>query len=118
MVNRAERVAQLLKQEIADLLMKEVKDPRLGLVTVNRVELSKDLRHAKVYVGSLELGATRSNLLQGLESASGFIRRELRKRLDLRRVPELLFRIDENVEYGVRIASLLREIEESNAGHG
>jgi len=116
MVNRADRVAQLLKQEIADLLMKEVKDPRLGLVTVNRVELSKDLRHAKVYVGSLASGSGRAGVLEGLESASGFIRRELRRRLELRRVPELLFRMDDNVEYGVHIASLLRKIEESSAG--
>ncbi len=86
-------------------------------MTVNRVEVSKDLRHAKVYVGSLGKGAARENVLQGLESTSGFIRRELAKRLDLRRVPELLFRMDENVEHGVHIASL-RELEESNAGDG
>lgn len=118
MVKRAERVGQLLKEEIAGLLVKEVKDPRVGLVTINRIELSKDLRHAKVFVGSLNAGTTRLNVLQGLESASPFIRRELGRRLDLRRVPELVFRIDESVEHGVRIASLLRELGESSAGDG
>jgi len=116
MAKRTERVAQLLKKEIAELLVTEVKDPRLGLVTVNRLELSKDLRYAKVYVGSLHEGAARVNVLQGLESASGFIRRELGRRLELRRVPELIFRMDENVEHGVRISSLLRELEETSSG--
>jgi ribosome-binding factor A len=109
---RTERVSDQIKQEIADILMRKIKDPRIGFVTVTDVDLSDDLRNAKVYVSVYGGDDQKKASLEGLRSASSFIRSELGKRMRLRYVPELLFRFDATVERGAHIMELLREIEE------
>ena len=111
-VKRAERVAQLIKEEISGLILRSVKDPRIGFVTVTHVSLSDDLRHAKIYV-SLTQGdeAHRREALLGLRSAAGFLRGELTRRLHLRYAPALAFHLDDSLERGLQLAELLRQIE-------
>jgi ribosome-binding factor A len=110
---RAERVSDQMKQEIADILMRKIKDPRIGFVTVTDVEVADDLRNAKVFVSIY--GGDKAETLKGLESASAFIRAELGKRMRMRFTPELLFRFDATVEQGAHIMELLRTIEEDKA---
>lgn len=107
---RAERVSDQMKQEIADILMRKIKDPRIGFVTVTDVEVADDLRNAKVFVSIY--GGDKAQTLKGLESAAVFIRAELGKRMRMRFTPELLFRFDATVEQGAHIMELLRAIEE------
>jgi ribosome-binding factor A len=107
---RSVRVGEQMKHEIADILMRKIKDPRIGFVTVTDVDLSDDLRNAKVYVSIY--GENRENALKGLKSASAFIRSELGRRMTMRCVPEILFRFDSTVEQGAHIMELLHEIEQ------
>ncbi len=107
---RAARVSDQMKEEIADILMRKIKDPRIGFVTVTDVEVADDLRNAKVFVSIY--GGDKAKTLAGLESASVFIRSELGKRMRMKFVPELLFRFDNTIEQGARIMELLRTIEE------
>ena len=100
-----------MREEIADIVMRRVKDPRLGFVTITAVEVTDDLKIAKVYVSVLQKTETK-NTLNILNSAKGFIRSELRKRVRMRTVPTLEFCEDESVEYGARIDELLRKIKE------
>lgn len=105
---RQKRVGELLHEELSELLQKKVMDPRLGFVTVTAVEVSPDLRFAKVFVTSL---GDKKALLEGLRHASGFLRRELGQRLSLRYVPALTFHLDQSFERGSRLLSLIQEIE-------
>ncbi len=107
---RSVRVGDQMKQEIADILMKKIKDPRIGFVTVTDVELSDDLRNAKVFVSIY--GGDKEETFKGLKSAAPFIRSELGRRMTMRCVPEILFRFDSTVEQGAHIMELLHEIEE------
>jgi ribosome-binding factor A len=116
---RSERVSDQMKQEIADILMRKLKDPRVGFVTVTDVAVADDLRNATVYVSIYGSDAEKQASLKGLRSAAAFIRSELGKRMRMRYLPELLFRFDATVERGAHIMELLREIEEKEKkGHG
>jgi ribosome-binding factor A len=106
---RSERVSDQMKQEIADILMRKIKDPRIGFVTVTDVEVSDDLRNAKVFVSVY--GGDKEASLKGLKSASPFIRAELGRRMRMRFTPELLFRFDSTVEQGAHIMEILRSLE-------
>ena len=108
---RTERINELLLKEISQLLLKEIKDPRIGFVTLTRIEVTKDLRYAKVFVSSLEEKDDKAKSLEGLASAAGFIRGELGKRLRLKYIPELIFKLDESIEYGIHISKVLEEIK-------
>lgn len=110
---RIERVNQLIKEEISGLLQRELKDPRIGFVTVTEVLVSKDLSQAKVYVSILGSEAEWRATFAALESASGFIRNQLRRRLRLRAIPSLNFRPDRSMAHAARIQGLLAEL---NAG--
>jgi ribosome-binding factor A len=107
---RADRVSDQMKQEIADILMRKIKDPRIGFVTITDVEVTDDLKNAKVFVSIY--GSDKETTLKGLKSASSFIRAELGRRMRLKFVPEILFRFDSTVEKGAHIMELLREIEQ------
>jgi ribosome-binding factor A len=107
---RSERVSDQMKEEIADILMRKIKDPRIGFVTVTDVEVADDLRNAKVFVSIY--GGDKDKTLKGLESASAFIRSELGRRMRMRYTPEILFRFDKTVEQGAHIMELLRTLEE------
>ncbi|MCI0548925.1 MAG: 30S ribosome-binding factor RbfA [Candidatus Rokubacteria bacterium] len=104
---RLERVNQLVREEISTLLHRELKDPRLGFVTVTEVDVTPDLRTAKVYVSVLGPEAQWVSSLEALASARGFIRNWLRRHLDLRAVPELHFRPDRSMEHAARMQVLL-----------
>lgn len=109
---RLDRVNQLIKEEIGTLLMRELKDPRLGFVTVTDVETSKDLRTAKVFVSVLGDESKWTASLTALASARGFVRNWLRDHLGLRVTPEVEFRPDRSFEHAARIQTLLREVRE------
>jgi ribosome-binding factor A len=111
---RLDRVNQLIREEISLLLQRELKDPRLGFVTVTHVETSPDLRIAKVFVSVLGDEAQWTASLTALASARGFVRNWLRQHLDLRQTPELDFRADRSMEHAARIQELLRQL---GAGH-
>jgi len=113
MTRRAERINNLIRQEISKLLQQEVNDPRLvNFISITKVTTSRDLRHAKVYVSVLGDGVDKNEMLQGFIAASGFLRRELSRRLTLRHVPELSFRFDNSIERG---AEILRLIEQASS---
>ena len=113
---RAERVADQIRMEVADILARKMKDPRIGFVTVTDVDLSPDLRVARVYVTSLREGESEDVALQGLTHAVGFVRGELGRRLELRYTPELIFCKDGSRKHGRRIDQLLDSLhhEESS----
>jgi ribosome-binding factor A len=107
---RLDRVNQLIKEEVSILLQRELKDPRLGFVTITEVETTKDLRLAKIYVSVLGTEEQWVSSLEGLASARGFIRHWLRDHLDLRVTPILEFRADRSMEHGARIQALLKRL--------
>ena len=109
---RLDRVNQLIKEEVSMLLQRELKDPRLGFVTVTEVETSKDLRTAKVFVSVLGDEREWAGSLAALASARGFVHNWLRDHLDLRVVPAVEFRPDRSYEHAARIQALLREVRE------
>lgn len=111
MSHRIERVNQLIRQEISQLLQRELKDPRLGtFVAVTEVDTSPDLRYAKVYISFISSQEERQNALNALSGASHFIRKELAKNLRLRRIPELSFHWDNSIEQGDRISRLIDQV--------
>jgi ribosome-binding factor A len=106
---RTDRINEQLKQEISLLIRDQVRDPRVGLATITAVQTSPELDHAKVYITALGDEAEREEILVGLRSAAAFIRRELGKSLQMRRIPELHFEIDRVLAEAMRIEQLLRE---------
>ncbi|MCX5856796.1 MAG: 30S ribosome-binding factor RbfA [Deltaproteobacteria bacterium] len=113
---RADRVADLIKIEISDILLKQVRDPRIGALTITGVKVTDDLRLAKVYFVEMAKETIHAETLAGLEKATGFLKRELGKRLQLRFVPDLIFRVDASFAYGGRIERLLAEIKQEGTG--
>ncbi|MFH1080705.1 MAG: 30S ribosome-binding factor RbfA [Pseudomonadota bacterium] len=113
---RADRVADLIQCEISDILLKQVRDPRISALTVTGVKVTDDLRLAKIYFVELAQDTIHAETLAGLEKATGFLRRELGKRLQLRCVPDLIFRADVSFAYGNRIERLLAEIKQEGTG--
>ena len=111
---RVDRVADLLKQEIADILAKKVRDPRIGFVTVTHADVSRDLQNARVYV-SIQERQDQKKVFLALNKASGFVRGELARRLSLRRIPALTFAPD---AAGENLSHLLSVLEEVSAGEG
>lgn len=107
---RAKRVGELMKQEISDLIQRGIKDPHLGFVTVIEVELTNDLRYARVFVSVYGEDKDDSPTLKSLRKASGFIRSQLARRIRLRHFPEIEFLWDSSIEQGARISKLLEEI--------
>lgn len=109
---RTTRVNELLRAEISDLILREVKDPRVseGMVTVTEVRVSPDLRHATVFVSHLGSDEERQHALDGLQRAAPFMHRELVHRLKMRAVPELVFRFDPSIERGARLSDLIRKV--------
>jgi ribosome-binding factor A len=107
---RSQRLSILLREEIADIIMRRVKDPRLGFVTVTDVEMSEDLKLAKVYISVYE--GDKDLTIEILNSAKGIIRNEVSKRVRVKFIPSIEFRIDRSIEHGDRIDRLLKEIKE------
>ncbi|TDJ35433.1 MAG: 30S ribosome-binding factor RbfA [Gammaproteobacteria bacterium] len=106
--DRSRRVQALLQRQLADVIRSQVKDPRVGVVTIIDVQVSKDLSHAKVYVSDLDADAAQRSV-EALNKAAGFIRRVLKARISIRTIPELRFIYDESVERGSRLYSLIEK---------
>lgn len=112
---RAGRVKQEIQREVNDILKKRVKDPRVQDVNITDVEVTGDLQHATVYYSTLnDLASEREKIQQGLEKATGLVRKELGARLSLYRTPELTFKRDESIDYGSKIEDLFRQIQETD----
>lgn len=109
MTRRTDRVADAIQHTVAELLLREVKDPRIGLLTVTGAAVSPDLRHARIFFSVFGDDAQRQRTLAGLRSASRFIRAEVTHRLKLRLAPEIVFEFDPSVEQAERLARLLKE---------
>ena len=109
---RVERVQELMKQEISDIIFNELKDPRIGFVTVTSVACTEDLREAKIYVSVMGDEKKARDTLNGLNSSLGFVRREIGKRIRLRFTPEISFALDTSLNYSDHIQRLLNEIHE------
>ncbi len=108
--SRAARVQELIHAEVSEMLQRRIKDPRVqGLVTVVEVEVTGDLRRATVFVSVYGDSSSRKRAMKGLQHATGFVRHELFKRLDMKRVPEITFKLDERIDYARHIEELLRE---------
>jgi len=107
---RSQRVGDLLREEIAEIVIHRLKDPRIGFVTITGVDVTDDLKIAKIYV-SIFKDEDKKTTLEILNSAKSFIRSELSKRLRMRSVPSIDFRLDASIEYGNKIDKLLKKIE-------
>ena len=111
---RPEPVGELVRQVIAEALAREVRDPRIGLVTLTRVETSPDLSHARVFVAVSGDRAEAERALSGLQSAAGFLRNKVARALSTRITPELHFELDRGAEHAARINTLLAELKEES----
>jgi ribosome-binding factor A len=107
---RGERLAEEIRRELADILVSRVRDPRLGLATVTRVEVSSDGSHARIFVSFLGDESADASGLKALESAAAFVRGELGRRIEVRRVPELAFRADPGMRHSLRIQAELHRL--------
>jgi ribosome-binding factor A len=114
---RADRVADQIRMEVADILMRKIKDPRVHDVTVTDVELTGDLRIAHVFVTTMETGEAERDIFAGLSKASGFVRSELGRRLSLRYLPDVIFKKDVSGPRGDRIMRLLEGLQEESEQH-
>jgi ribosome-binding factor A len=114
MTRRTERLNQQIQTELSDLLRKHVNDPRLsGMISITGVEISKDFRDAKIYVSAMGDTANRDEILKGFNSASGFLRRELAHRLNIRVTPLLEFYFDDSIERAVNLVNLIERVAAS-----
>ncbi|HEX5014728.1 MAG TPA: 30S ribosome-binding factor RbfA [Candidatus Limnocylindrales bacterium] len=111
MTARTERIDELLRQEIGEIIRRDVDDPRIGFATITDVETAPDLRHARVSVSVIGQPAERKATLAALGHAMPFVRHELGKRLHLKRIPEFHLELDDSVERGTRVLHLLQELE-------
>ncbi len=111
MAHRIERVNSLIRQEISELLQRQVKDPRLGnFIAVTEVSTSHDLKYAKVFVSRICSEGEKQETLRALTAASGFLRSEMGRRLRLRRTPELSFQWDDSIEQGAHLLELIDKV--------
>jgi len=112
--SRSSRVAEQIQRELAELIQLELKDPRVGLITLTGVDLTADYAHAKIYFTTLADDTTRKGVEDGLRRASGFLRRELGRRIRIHTLPELHFVYDASVERGDRLSRLIDEAVQSD----
>ncbi|HGY5536169.1 MAG: 30S ribosome-binding factor RbfA [Prochlorococcus sp.] len=112
---RVERVAALIRREASELLIHGIRDERVhqGMVSITEVEVSGDLQHCKIFVSIFGEESHRSEVLAGLEAASGFLRGELGRRLKMRRAPEVHFQLDRGIEKGTSVLNLLGKLEQA-----
>lgn len=111
---RLERVAELLKEVIGEIIT-ELKDPRIGFVSIIDAKVSPDLRHAKIFISSFGKDSEKKSVLNGLNSAKGFIKREITARgVNLRCLPELTFVYDDSIEYSAHITNLINKAKEDD----
>jgi ribosome-binding factor A len=115
---RSEKVADLIQREVSQMLVKSIKDPRIGFVTITKVTVSEDFRLAKVYfsvAGTLE---ERERSMKGLDSAKGYVRKELGRRIRLRYTPQIMFQFDPSIEYAIHMEELIQSIHQEKGSEG
>jgi ribosome-binding factor A len=111
MSRRSDRLSQIIQNEISDLLQKNINDPRLsGLISVTDVRVTDDMRNAKIYISALANEIDKIEIMKGFNSATGFFRRELAHRLNLRITPELSFHFDDSIEHGIALTNLIDSV--------
>ena len=113
---RTDRVADQIQRELAQLIAHQVKDPRVGMVTITGVDVTREFDHAKIHI--TVMGADEEAIketLTGLRAAAGFLRRELGRAIRIRTIPQLHFMYDESIEYGVRLSSLIEKAVKSDS---
>ena len=114
---RIDRISEQVRREVDRIIREQLSDPRVqGTFSVTRAEVTRDLRYAKIYVSILE-EENRAPMMQALKKAAGFVRHELGRSMIIRYAPEILFELDNNIEYGIHIASVLKQVrpeEETN----
>ena len=108
---RSERVEGQLKKEISKILLEDLKDPRVGFVTITRIELTGDIRYARIYFSILGDDKAKEESLKGIKSAVGFIRKLIAERIKLRYVPELYFKLDNSLEYSINLEKTFERIK-------
>ena len=109
---RSEKVADLIQKEISQMLVKSIKDPRIGFVTITKVTVSEDCRFAKIYFSVAGTEAERENSMRGLDSAKGYVRKELGQRIRLRYTPEIMFQFDPSIEYAIYMEELIQSLHQ------
>jgi len=112
---RVSRVAELIKREVSQMLIHDIKDDRVGagMVSVTDVDVSGDLQHAKIFVSIYGTDEARAETMAGLKSATGYVRSELGQRVRLRRTPEIVFQEDRSIERGNRVLSLINQLNQN-----
>ncbi len=109
---RSEKVADLIQREISEMLIKSLKDPRIGFVTITKVGVSEDCRLARVYFSVAGTPAERERSIKGLQSATGYVRKILGQRLRLRYTPEIIFQFDPSIEYAIHLEEVMHQIRQ------
>jgi ribosome-binding factor A len=115
---RSEKVADVIQQEISQMLVKTLKDPRIGFVTITRVLVSGDCRLAKVYFSVAGTPVEKERSTEGLNSAKGYVRRELGRRMRLKYTPEIVFEFDPSIEYAIHIGEVIHRLKEEREKDG
>jgi len=109
-MGRADRVAELIKQEVSDIISRKLNDPRIGFTSVTAVDIGADLQNASIYVSVFGSDEQKQDTMKALSSATGFVRGQLGHRLQLRDVPEILFKLDESIEKGARVFEIINRL--------
>jgi ribosome-binding factor A len=115
---RSEKVADLIQKEVSQMLVKSIKDPRIGFVTITRVAVTDDCRSARIYYSVTGTAAERERSMKGLDSAKGYVRRELGRRIRLRYTPEIMFQFDPSIEYAIHMEELIQSLHHEKEPHG
>lgn len=115
---RSEKVADLIQKEVSQMLLRSIKDPRIGFVTITKVTVSEDCRFARVYFSVAGTLAERESSEKGLNSAKGYVRKELGRRLRLRYTPEIVFQFDPSIEYAIHMEEVIRDIHRGEEPNG
>ena len=117
---RVERVAALIRREVSELLVTGIKDERvsLGMVSITNVDVAGDLQHCKIFISVYGSAEVQQQALEGLRSASNYVKGELGRRLNMRRTPEVIFQLDRGIEKGTSVLGLLNQLEEQRQERG
>jgi ribosome-binding factor A len=115
-MSRADRVAELIKHEVSDIISRKLNDPRIGFTSVTGVDIGADLQNAKIYVSVYGDRKRKEDTMAALISASGFIRSELAGRLELRETPEIMFKQDDSIERGSRVFRIINQLHQEKKG--
>jgi ribosome-binding factor A len=117
-MSRQERIGELIRDEVSLILRKKINDPRVGFASITRVDVTDDIKHAKIFVSVYGSDEEKRATMEGLQSAKGFIRALLASALDVRAVPEISFNLDSSIEKASRVFEIMRALEQEKASHG